>query len=118
MNKSSLDRLRTFYTGRPVLVTGGASFIGSHLVELLVASGAKVVVADDLSSGRLENTSAVVSAIRFIKGLSSACRHLDGLELLPELCCVRASRSCTFARSPFMCCCQEWSVSMILLYPG
>src|SRR5438309_3694365 len=40
---------------RPVLVTGGASFIGSHLVNALVARGARVRVVDDLSSGRLEN---------------------------------------------------------------
>jgi UDP-glucose 4-epimerase len=38
-----------------VVVTGGASFIGSHLVERLVEKGAKVVVADDFSSGRLSN---------------------------------------------------------------
>jgi len=38
-----------------VLVTGGASFIGSHLVDALVQRGAKVRVVDDLSSGRLEN---------------------------------------------------------------
>ncbi len=37
------------------LVTGGASFIGSHLVESLVGMGATVRVVDDLSSGRLEN---------------------------------------------------------------
>jgi UDP-glucose 4-epimerase len=37
---------------RPVLVTGGAGFIGSHLVERLVAAGEPVVVLDDLSRGR------------------------------------------------------------------
>ena len=39
----------------PVLVTGGASFIGSHLVDALVAAGARVRVVDDLSSGKLVN---------------------------------------------------------------
>lgn len=43
------------FRGRPVLVTGGASFIGSHLVDALVAAGARVRVADDLSSGKLAN---------------------------------------------------------------
>jgi nucleoside-diphosphate-sugar epimerase len=38
-----------------VLVTGGASFIGSHLVDTLLRNGAVVTVADDLSSGKLEN---------------------------------------------------------------
>jgi len=43
------------WTGRQVLVTGGASFIGSHLVDGLVDRGAQVRVADDLSSGNQPN---------------------------------------------------------------
>jgi len=50
------------------LVTGGASFIGSHLVESLLDKGADVRVADDLSSGKLENLSAVISDIEFLQG--------------------------------------------------
>lgn len=38
-----------------VLITGGASFIGSQLVDALVARGAKVRIVDNLSSGKLEN---------------------------------------------------------------
>src|SRR3972149_10472570 len=41
--------------GKLVLVTGGASFIGSHLVDTLLRKGAEVRVADDFSSGKLEN---------------------------------------------------------------
>jgi nucleoside-diphosphate-sugar epimerase len=41
--------------GCRILVTGGASFIGSHLVDALVERGARVRVVDDLSSGKLEN---------------------------------------------------------------
>jgi nucleoside-diphosphate-sugar epimerase len=40
---------------KKVLVTGGASFIGSHLVEALIDRGAQVRVVDDLTSGRLSN---------------------------------------------------------------
>ena len=43
------------WKGAHVLVTGGASFIGSHLVDALVAKGADVRVVDNLSSGRREN---------------------------------------------------------------
>lgn len=38
-----------------VLVTGGAGFIGSHLVDDLIKRGYKVIVLDDLSSGFIEN---------------------------------------------------------------
>ena len=53
-----------------VLVTGGASFIGSHLVDALVERGAAVRVVDNLSSGRLENIQHHIDAgaVEFQKG--------------------------------------------------
>lgn len=56
------------YAGESVLVTGGASFIGSHLVEELVERGADVRVADDFSSGTRENLSAVDDDIEIFEG--------------------------------------------------
>lgn len=55
------------WVGKQVLVTGGASFIGSHLVDKLVDFGAQVTVIDDLSSGIQDNLSGVNSKIKFIK---------------------------------------------------
>ena len=49
-----------------VLVTGGASFIGSHLVDKLVDCGANVTILDDLSSGTLENLSQSLHKVKFI----------------------------------------------------
>jgi len=49
---------------RKYLVTGGAGFIGSHLVEALLARGESVVILDDFSSGRRENLSAALLARR------------------------------------------------------
>jgi len=43
------------WTNRRTLVTGGTSFIGSHLVDALMERGAQIHVVDDLSSGKLEN---------------------------------------------------------------
>lgn len=51
-----------------ILVTGGAGFIGSHLVESLVENGHDVTVLDNLSSGKPDNLSAVNDQITFVNG--------------------------------------------------
>ena len=50
------------------LVTGGAGFIGSHLVEQLISRGDQVVILDDLSTGTPKNLVTVESKVIFHKG--------------------------------------------------
>ena len=59
------NSMENFYQDKNVLVTGGASFIGSHLVDSLLALGAKVKVIDDLSSGNLKNLKHTMNSIEF-----------------------------------------------------
>ena len=56
-----------------VLITGGAGFIGSHLAQNLIASGSKVTVIDDLSTGRLENIAALKDDPNFVFIEGDAC---------------------------------------------
>ena len=67
--------------GRHILVTGGAGFIGSHLVERLLADGHRVVVIDDLSTGSLDNLEAVRAhpRLQVIQARISACDELPQL---------------------------------------
>ena len=62
------NRFEVAYANRSVLITGGASFIGSHLADLLVNAGAVLTVADDLSSGQLGNLATVQPQVKFLKG--------------------------------------------------
>ena len=64
-----------------VLVTGGAGFIGSHLVERLLGEGKSVAVVDDLSTGSLENLQAQQKnpRLRVIQSKISACAQLPEL---------------------------------------
>lgn len=64
-----------------ILVTGGAGFIGSHLVEHLLANDANVVVVDDFSTGRRSNLNEAISRS------GSRLKVLEGRvsDVLPEL---------------------------------
>jgi len=50
------------------LITGGAGFIGSHLVEFLIRNGHSVLVLDNLSTGNIKNISNLGSSLRFKHG--------------------------------------------------
>jgi len=66
---------------KSILVTGGAGFIGAHLVERLLRDGKTVVVIDDLSTGSLKNLAAVKGhpRLRFISSPVSGCAELPAL---------------------------------------
>ena len=67
------------------LVTGGAGFIGSHLVEALLSAGCKVTVLDNLSTGNLLNLEPVKDRITFYQ---NDIRELDMLEKAAQGCDV------------------------------
>ena len=55
---------------KSILITGGAGFIGSNIAELLLAKGHRVVILDDLSTGKMENVLSLKKSdnLKFIKG--------------------------------------------------
>lgn len=75
-----------------ILVTGGAGFIGSHVVEELLARGFSVVVVDDLSTGTLENLPAETECLRIIVGsildADAVCRAIDGCDAVIHLAAI------------------------------
>ena len=81
-----------------VLITGGAGFIGSHLVRALVRAGYGVRVFDNLSTGSLDNIGDLLDAIEFVRGdvrdygvVESAVRDVDAVVHLAALIDVAES---------------------------
>jgi UDP-glucose 4-epimerase len=64
-----------------ILVTGGAGFIGSHLVERLLNDGESIVVIDDFSTGSLENLRAAKKnpRLKIVRAKISGCKELPKL---------------------------------------
>jgi nucleoside-diphosphate-sugar epimerase len=84
---------------KAVLVTGGASFISSHLIDLLVQKGARRIrVVDDLSSGRLPNIqrhieSGVVEMVQAdLLAAGVAQRAVDGMQVVFHLAAIHGGR--------------------------
>jgi len=64
-----------------ILVTGGAGFIGSNLIEDLLASGEDVVVLDNLHTGSLDNLEGLEGNLKFI---NESCVNLSKMDLHPK----------------------------------
>ena len=75
--------------GHSFLVTGGAGFIGSHIVRRLLGAGARVRVLDDFTSGRRENLADVAGQIELVEGdivdPATVRRAVEGVEYLLHL---------------------------------
>jgi nucleoside-diphosphate-sugar epimerase len=83
---------------KSALVTGGAGFIGSHLVRQLVARDIRVRVLDNLSSGFMENLAGTAKQVEFMEGdvrnavaCRNACRDIDVVFHLAALISVPQS---------------------------
>lgn len=87
-----------------VLVTGGAGFIGSHLVKRLAGDGDQVTVIDNLSGGRESNLAGVSDRIEFIRGDITG-PALEGIvrgkDIVYHLAAV--SRVMDSVRDPLLC---------------
>jgi nucleoside-diphosphate-sugar epimerase len=74
------------FRDRPVLVTGGAGFIGSHLVDALVERGARVRVLDNLATGKRKNLAHLGDRVELLQSDlrdADACRRAcDGVEIV------------------------------------
>jgi nucleoside-diphosphate-sugar epimerase len=90
--------MNTGWKDHRVLVTGGASFIGSHLVDALIARGARIRVVDNLSSGKLENIASHIDAglVEFIHGdlldREAARRAVEGMQTVFHLAADHGGR--------------------------
>lgn len=94
------------------LVTGGAGFIGSHLAEAMVASGARVRVVDNLVTGHLENLEGIKGSIEFLQGdladETTAKKAVQGVELIfHEAALPSVPRSVSNPRETHLACVQS-----------
>ncbi len=79
--------LAAHYRDLPVVVTGGAGFIGSHLTHGLISLGARVTVIDDLSGGSEQNLADLLNSATSLRFVRASILDRDAL----EQCCTGAA---------------------------
>lgn len=98
--------MKEFFKRKKVLVTGGAGFIGSHLVKKLVELGAKVVVLDNLSRGTKANLKGVIKQITFHKvdltDLSLAQKYFKNQDIIFNLAALNTGVDYDLGRTEVM----------------
>lgn len=92
---SVVNNLRRKYVGKNIAVTGGGSFIGSHLVDALLDFGAHVTVLDDFSSGNRSNfmMSESLSVVEVdLRSREATSASLPPVDILFHLAAIHGGR--------------------------
>ena len=84
---TKIEEFRNMFSGKAVLITGGAGFIGSNLARSLISLGARVRVIDNLITGYLSNIEDLIdSGLEFIEGdirdYQTCLSAVDGMDMI------------------------------------
>jgi NAD(P)-dependent dehydrogenase (short-subunit alcohol dehydrogenase family) len=93
------DSITSQYKNLKCAVTGGASFIGSHLVDALLSFDCNVIVIDDLTSGKKENLQLSNKNLRFVEG---DVTEVDLLSIFSNDLIAKSERRLISVRSIFL----------------